>query len=238
MAVSIYTALSRQSGLKAEFETIANNMANSGTTGFKAERLFFSEFVRGQPAGMRSVSMTDIGARQIDLGQGALRQTGGMLDFAIEGAGFFQLESEEGTLLTRAGSFAPNLEGELVTPDGRRVLDAGGAPVFLPPNAVTIAVAADGTLSADGTPLARLGLVLPEDPVDLRRAGASMFRVEGAVLPAPGATLQQGFLEASNVSPMAEMARMIEVQRRYETTKSFVDREHDRIKKAVETMGR
>ncbi len=79
--------------------------------------------------------------------QGPLTQTGGRFDFAIEGEGFFLIETPAGQQLTRAGAFTPSAEGELVTPDGHRVLDAGGAPIFVPPDATAISVAADGTMS-------------------------------------------------------------------------------------------
>ena len=85
-------------------------------------------------------------ALHVDLAQGGLSQTGGRFDFAIKGEGFFLIETPEGQRLTRAGSFTPNAEGELVTPDGHRLLDAGGAPVFVPPDARAVSLAADGTL--------------------------------------------------------------------------------------------
>lgn len=238
MSNTIYTGLSRQAGLKTEFDIIANNIANANTTGFRSESLLFSEFIRSGHSDTGSISMTDAGARHIDLSQAALRRTGGDFDLAIEGPGFFQLEGAGGPLLTRAGAFARNEAGEIVTPDGRRLLDAGGAPIFVPPNARDVGVAPDGTLSADGVPVAVIGLVQPGDPTDLTRVGQTAFAVAGDLAPAENSTLQQGFVETSNVNPMAEVARMIEVQRRYEAAKSFVDREHDRIKTVIETLGR
>ncbi len=234
----IYTALSRQSGLKSELDIIANNLANASTTGFRAESLVFSEYVSQQSRTRDSVSMTDIGARIIDSSQGALRQTGGTLDIAIEGEGYFQLAGAEGVLLTRAGSFASNENGELVSLEGRQVLDEGGAPIFIPPNARDISVASDGTLSADGAPLSVVGVVAPINATAMARVGATAFAPNGPVEIVEGATLHQGFLETSNVNPLEEVARMIEVQRRYESVKSFADREHDRIKSVIDTLGR
>jgi flagellar basal-body rod protein FlgF len=233
-----YTALSRQNGLKREMAVIANNIANMATTGYRGEGLIFSEFVQTTGMGQPSISMTDTGAKTTNFGQGLLRETGGTFDMAIEGDGFFQIQAPEGVRLTRAGAFEPNAAGELVTPDGYPLLDAGGAPVFIPPDARSIALASDGTLSADGQPLTDIGLVLPVDPTLMERAVGASFIPNGDVVPAEEATVHQGFVEGSNVNPIVEIARMIEVQRRYESAKSFLEKEDDRVKKVIDTLGR
>ncbi|ABV94984.1 flagellar basal-body rod protein FlgF [Dinoroseobacter shibae DFL 12 = DSM 16493] len=238
MDATQYTALSRQNALKREMTVIANNIANISTTGYRAEGLVFSEYVQATGHGQASISMTDSGAKITNYSQGMLRQTGGSFDMAIEGDGFFQVAAPEGVRLTRAGAFEPDANGLLVTPDGYQLLDAGGAPVFIPPDARSIAVAADGTLSADGRPLTNIGLVVPEDPLLMERAPGASFIPNGGVLPAENASVHQGFIEGSNVNPIVEVARMIEVQRRYESAKSFIDKEDDRIKTVIQTLGR
>lgn len=238
MDVTQYTALSRQSGLKREMAVIANNIANMATTGYRGEGLIFSEFVQTTGFGQPSVSMTDTGAKNTDFSQGLLRETGGSFDMAIEGNGFFQILAPEGVRLTRAGAFEPNAAGELVTPEGYPLLDAGGAPVFIPPDARSIALAPDGTLSADGQPLTDIGLVVPLEPALMERATGASFIPNGEVAPAEDATVHQGFVEGSNVNPIIEVARMIEVQRRYESAKSFLEKEDDRVKKVIDTLGR
>ncbi len=139
--------------------------------------------------------------------------------------------------LTRAGAFLPDAAGELVTPDGHRLLDAGGAPVFVPPDAGPVAIGADGTLSAGGQPLARIGLWQPADPLALRHVAGTMFD-PGEVEPAEGGTLIQGALEEGNVNPVSEIARMIAVQRAYELGQSFLDQEDRRARTAIQTLGR
>ncbi len=126
--------------------------------------------------------------------------------------------------LTRAGSFRPGPAGELVTVDGYPLLDAGGAPLFVPPDATDVSLATDGTLSADGRPLGLVGLFLPEDPLDMTRTGDLRFATEGGVLPVEAPAIAQGFMEQSNVDPVIEVARMIEVQRAYEQGSKFLDR--------------
>ena len=131
MDVPGYTALTRQSGLMREMQAIANNIANASTSGFRREGVIFSEYVN-RLDGAPSLSMARASARNIDLTQGELSDTGGSFDFAIEGEGFFLVETPRGNRLTRMGSFTPSAEGELVNPDGYRLLDQGGAPVFVP----------------------------------------------------------------------------------------------------------
>jgi flagellar basal-body rod protein FlgF len=177
-----YATLTRQSGLMREMRAIATNMANMSTAGYRGENVIFAEHIRPLPGPGASLSMGHAKARTADAAQGALTQTGGTFDFAIEGDGFFQVETPQGLRLTRAGAFSPNQEGELVAPDGARLLDAGGAPVFVPFEAKAIALAADGTLSADGQPLAEIGLVRPVDPVGLIRTDGVRFRAPSAGL--------------------------------------------------------
>ena len=146
------------------------------------------------------------------------------------------VETTLGERLTRAGSFSANGEGDLVTNDGFRVLDAGGAPVFIPPDATDLSVATDGTISTAGRPLTQIGLYLPADPNDLTREDGVMFRADSGVEPTDGGRVVQGFLENSNVDPIGQLARMIEVQRAYELGQSFLDAENERRREALKTF--
>jgi len=219
-----YVTLSRQTGLARELDVIANNIANASTTGFRRQGVVFAEHMR--PAGdAPALSMARAHGRSIDSAQGALRQTNGRYDFAIEGAGFFLVETPGGERLTRAGHFLPDAEGTLVTPQGHRLLDAGGAPVAVPPLAAAISLAADGTLSAD-------------DPARLRHEADALLDSGAGTVPAERVSLHQGFLEESNVNPMTEMTRLITVQRSYELAQRFLDREDERLRGALQTLGR
>ncbi len=230
-----YTTLSRQVGLMREMSIVANNIANSATTGYRQEGLIFSEFIKANPDG-RSLSMGNGNTRNTSFVQGTLNQTGGTLDFAIEGDGYFLIETPAGERLTRAGSFSTNADGDLVTPDGFRVLDAGGAPVFVPPDAGPIAVASDGTISADGRLLGQIGLVQPVDPMMMTREDGVMFVAEAGYEPAETSRVLQGFTESSNVDPITALARMIEVQRAYELGQSFLDSENQRVRDALRSF--
>ncbi len=231
-----YTTLGRQSGLMREMQTVANNIANISTTGFRREGMVFAEYVAKldrEP----SLSMAHGTGRVVDLSQAGLTMTGATFDFAIQGDGFFLIETPDGNRLTRSGSFSPSAEGELVTADGYRLLDAGGAPIFVPPNAGTVTMGGDGTLSAGGVPLAQVGLWQPTDPLTLKHAAGTMFD-GGEVEPADNGKIFQGFLEDSNVNPVSEIARMIEVQRAYELGQKFLDAEDGRTRSVIETLGR
>ena len=238
MENATYTTLTRQSGLLREIQVLAHNIANLSTTGFRREGLLFSEYMRNLDGEEEPLSMAAANAHQTYLTQGAVTMTGGTLDLAIEGDGFFLIETPQGERLTRAGHFSTDASGEMVTPDGFRLLDLGGAPVFIPADAGPISIARDGTVSAGGQPLAQIGLVQPEDPATLTRASGTLHAASGPVLPVEGGVVLQGFLEESNVNPISEMARMIEVQRAYEAGQKFLDREDERIRSVVQTLGR
>lgn len=230
-----YVALSRQSGLMREMGTVANNIANISTAGFRREGVAFSEHVarlRTEP----SLSIASGNARIVDLSQAGLAPTGAPFDLAILGDGFFLVETAGGERLTRAGAFVRSAEGEIMTADGHRLLDEGGAPINVPAG-MDIGIAEDGTISAAGAPIARVGLWQPEDPLALRHQSGTLFD-GGAVEPAAGGSIKQGFLEESNVNPVAEIARMIEVQRAYELGQKFLDAEDNRARTVIQTLGR
>lgn len=231
-----YATLNRQSGLMREMGVVANNIANASTTGFRREGVVFSEFVAALDQDP-SLSMAHASGRHVDLSQSTLSQTGGSFDFAIQGEGFFLIETPDGERLSRAGSFTPSAEGELVTADGYRLLDAGGAPIFIPPDAAAVTLASDGTLSANGQPIAQIGLWQPADPLALRHQSGTLFSAS-EVEPAESATVLQGMLEDSNVEPVSEIARMIEVQRSYELGQKFLDAEDQRVRGVIQTLGR
>lgn len=232
-----YTSLTRLSGLMREMSVVANNIANISTTGYRAEGIIFAEHVAATGRGEPSLSMGTATGRMISDQQGALQQTGGEFDFAIEGEGFFLIDTPRGEALSRAGAFIRNEVGELVTAEGHRLLDQGGAPVFVPPNARSVALASDGTISADNQPLTVIGLYMPNDPLELSRQSGTAFTAESGYVPAENARVMQGFLEQSNVDAVTQIARMIEVQRAYELGQSFMESEDRRIRDFLRTAG-
>ena len=231
-----YLAVNRQIGLRAEMQTVANNIANLGTTGYRREGMAFTEHVVAV-AGGESVSMADLGARFASDLAGEVTITGGRLDLAIEGDGYFLLQAGDENVLSRAGAFQLAGDGFVTTPSGDRLLDAGGAPIAIPPGTTEIQVGADGTISADGQPVGQVALV-DAPPERMARHGNTAFRVEGDAYEAVAAVkIRQGALERSNVDPIGEIARMIEVSRAYEMAQSVIADEDERVREAIRKLG-
>ncbi|MGR3761348.1 flagellar hook-basal body complex protein [Roseobacteraceae bacterium NS-SX3] len=235
MEAASYATLSRQSGLMREMRIVANNIANAATTGYRQEGLIFSEFVHSSP-GQESVSMSQANIFNTSLEQGHLTNTGGTFDLAIEGDAFFMIETPAGERLTRSGVFTSNAAGDLVTIDGHRVMDAGRAPVFVPSDAQNLKIGKDGTISADGRLLGRIGLYKPADPHTMAREDGVTFRVEGEIQEAAGSAILQGFVEGSNVNALGQVARLVEIQRAYEMGQSFLETEDQRIRNAIKNL--
>lgn len=232
----ISAALSRQKGLQKEITTLANNIANANTTGFRAEGVVFSEYVKALD-GADSLSMTRAAGRTIDLSQGAIITTNGTFDLAISGDGFFLVETPGGSRLTRAGAFALNDQSELVDLEGRRVLNEGEGAIAVPQDAGEFSVSSTGDVVADGQIVGRLGVVNP-DVNGLVREGENLYRADAGFEPSERFSIVQGAVEGSNVNSMGEFVRLIEVQRAYEGAKGFLDKEAERLKNLVQTLGR
>lgn len=231
-----YIGLTRMKGLSEELRVIANNIANASTTGFRAESVVFAEVLQRAPVDGGALAMASPRAHVTDSAPGGFTATGGKFDLAIDGPGYFQVDTPGGPRLTRAGAFATGPNGDMLTPDGHRLLDSGGSPVAIPPTATSILIGEDGTISADGVQVGQIGL-FDAKPQDLLRESGVLFKTGKAPAPAADSRMMQGFVEQSNVNPITELARMIDVQRAYELGQSFLDLEDTRIREAVRTLG-
>lgn len=231
MSNSIYATISRQDGLLKELQVVANNIANANTTGFKTDRAVFAEYLVSTGAETPSLSMGALAGHNFDLTQGTVKFTGGQFDVAIQGEGFFALQTPAGERLTRSGAFQLSAEGQLIAPDGANVLDAGNTPIQIPPEASSISIAGDGTISADGELLGQIGVFRANG--ELQRDTDTRFQAAGGTEAIQNANVLQGALEQSNVSPVLEMARMIEVQRAYEAGQNVLEEEHQRINQTI-----
>ncbi|MEQ9315426.1 MAG: flagellar hook-basal body complex protein, partial [Henriciella sp.] len=229
MSNAIYAALARQTGLMNEMQAVANNLANASTTGYKSDRAIFAEFLARAGNNLPDVSMGGLAAHAFDLEQGGLRFTGGKFDLAIQGEGYFLVETPRGQMLSRAGAFQLNQDSELIDSAGNKILNAGGDAISIPEDARIVAIGADGTISADGQIVEQVGIVVPNG--DLMRETNTMFSAADGYQQAEDPRLVQGALEQSNVEPVLEVARMIEVQRAYEAGQALLEREDERITK-------
>lgn len=229
-----FATLGRQQGLLQELQVVANNLANASTTGYKADRAIFSELVVPVGGEDGSLSVGALAAHAFELEQGGLRPTQGRLDFAIQGDGFFQVETPQGNRLTRAGNFQLSETGTLIDAQGNPVLSDGGAPILIPDDVSDISVAQDGTLSLDGEQTGRIGVFSVDG--ELVKDTSTYFDTTGGIAVIDQPTVIQGALESSNVTPVLEVARMIEVQRAYEAGQTLLEQEDQRLSQLVSTI--
>jgi flagellar basal-body rod protein FlgF/flagellar basal-body rod protein FlgG len=215
-------------------EVIANNLANVDTAGFKQDvptfQARFAEAIQQGEAAAGDGSIDDLGGGvklidvETDHSTGQLRRTGNDLDLAINGNGFFHVRGEDGQqYLTRAGNFALDTEGRLVTQNGHRpVLDQGGNEIVLSPE-LPWSISPDGFISQVGA-LYALGLSQPESLGELLKVGNNLFQPLGNVQPLPLAerSVRQGFLEMSGANPVRQMMAMIETTRAFEANTRMI----------------
>lgn len=247
MIRALYTAASGMSAQQANLDTVANNLANSATAGFRQRRMQFEDMIYqnmitpGSPATTSTVAaglQIGLGVRasatEIIQTQGDFNQTGNQLDVAIQGGGFFQVQQPDGTIAyTRDGSFHMNAQGTVVTAEGNQILPA----ITVPANATNLTISSYGVVSATlpgQTTPAQLGTIQLANfanPGGLNSLGSSLFQQTtasgNAVTDAPGGTagvgtLQQGYLENSNVDVVAEFVQMILAQRAYESNSKVI----------------
>ena len=236
MENSLTVALARQSVLRRQMDVIATNLANMNTAGFKSENMVFSEHTEQTATGEVLSLVHDVTFMR-DLSEGPMTETNSPLSMAIQGKGFFVVDTPEGERYTRHGVFELNDLGQLTTLDGNPVLGAGGAPITVPPETSTIVVARDGTISADAATIGTLQVVEFDDEQALSKTGSSLYDAEGQpARPAAEAEVIQGMVEGSNVAGVAEMTRMIDVVRSYQSASQLAKTEHQRILDAIEAI--
>ena len=209
-------------GLRAQTETlelIANNVANINTAGFRGQQPIFSSLLAvasGQADALSSAvnNFNVLEASRIDLSPGNLEPTGDPLDLGFEGKGFFAVQSRNGVLYTRNGSFQVSAAGQLTTSTGEPVLGEQGA-ITLPSG--RISVSGDGTISVEGAVVGKLRLVEFAPGSSPQPAGNTYYTApDAAVQPAPDASVRQGMLESSNVNAVTAVTELIAVERRAE----------------------
>lgn len=235
METTAYIALSRQMALRRHMDVIANNVANMTASGFKAEALMYEPVVSDAGRGQRLAFVQDVGVAR-DLRAGPMTSTGNPLDLAIEGPGYFAIDTDHGTRYGRSGQFRLSEFGELVTAAGDAVLDDGGAPLTLPPEAGPIAVAGDGTISSAQGVVGRIGLVEFADEQRLRKVGGGLYRADQPPTSAERSRVVQGMLEGSNVQPILELTEMMATVRAYQGMQRLLDTHHELQRRAIERV--
>lgn len=210
-------------GLAAQtqaLELVAHNLSNLSTTGYRAQQTTFRSLLAGDasvsvnPLNIAINNFGVLSGSRLDLTSGSFSPTGNPLDAAVAGKGFFAVQSANGILYTRNGSFHTTGSGQLVTGDGNAVLGQQG-PITLPNG--NVAISSDGTISVDGNVVDRLNLAEFPPGTNLTAVGDSTYSAPtGAAAPAVESTVRQGMLEGSNVGAMEGVVQLITVQRNTE----------------------
>ena len=212
--------LSRQMALKTRMNVIANNLANINTAGFKRDTVHMEEF-RMPAAQMtelrgRDKALSYVHDRAVlnNMSAGSMKQSGNELDVAINGKGWFSVNTPAGERFTRNGEFKLNNEGTLVTNDGFPVQGTGG-PIAFGPNETQITIARDGTISSSEGVKGQLRVVNFNEEQNLNKEGFNLFKTDEQPTPVEQPNLMQGMVEGSNVKPVLELTTMIETTRAY-----------------------
>ncbi len=240
---ALYVSLSRQMTLRREMDVVANNIANVDTAGFKVESMLVKADSlspsSGGVGGLPIQYVQDAGMAR-DFSQGALRATGGPLDVGLRGDGFFQVQTADGARFTRDGRFSLNAQGQLVTAKGDAVLADGGSPVTLDPTKGEPKIAPDGTVSQKGAVVGKIGVVRFASNSALQKAGGGYYQnvSNAASQAAPDVKLAQGMVEDSNVNPITQITRLIEVSRAYETISNLMDQNRSLSEQSIQRLGR
>jgi flagellar basal-body rod protein FlgF len=241
---ALYVGLSRQMVLRREMDIVANNIANADTNGFKVENLMTTE-TPGPPAstfeGPKPVKFVAANGVARNFGQGSLRRTDSPLDLAIEGQGFFKVTTKAGDRFTRDGHFRMDENGQLVTQAGDAVADDGGGAITIDPQrGGEITISADGVVTQGTERVAKIGVYQFANMGALDKTGDNLYLNSSNQQPtqATDAKVRQAMLEGSNVNPIVQITRMIEVSRAYEQTAQMMSTEQDLSRNSIARLGR
>ncbi len=238
MQPSLYVSLSGQMALMRRLETLAHNVANVNTAGFRAEEIKFDQLMS-----MKTDAPTAFvsgGSTYISRQAGEVSRTDNPLDVAVTGDAWLSIQGPNGRAYTRDGRMTMTPEGELRTLTGYAVLDVGGAPIQLDPGAGTPVIAKDGTLTQGGVQRGALGLFTIPEQANLVR-----FENSGVIpdVPAEPALdfnrvgVLQGFMEKSNVNPVSEISRLIQIQRSFDSVSNSIAQSEQTLDSAIKTLG-
>lgn len=238
MENSLYVGLSGQVALESKMAIVANNVANMATPGFRGQNAVFKEYISDQKRMKEDVSLVyDYGQYQMT-DPGPIKLTGNPLDVALVGPGFLGIQTPEGVQYTRAGNFALNQSGDLVNSRGMKVAGQGGGTISVPADAKYVTIDQTGIVSTDQGQIGTLMVSEFDDYQKLDPQGNGLYKTDEASKPASETKVLQGKLEGSNVSPVIEMTRMIDVSREYQAVQNMMQNEHERMRTMIQRMSR
>lgn len=235
---SLLVGLTAQITLRRNMEIVSNNLANVSTSGFKRETPAFEELmvpVDSPQDSLKEVSFVRDWGVVRDMTSGPLMQTESPLDISVEGEGFLVVRTPEGERYTRDGHLKLDASGKVVNSDGYPVLSDGG-DINIPSGETSIKIGADGTVSTKQGSAGKFRVVtLP--PASLRKEGFNLYSSTEQASPATKSRVVQGTIERSNVEPVVEMTKMIEILRAYQHSTEILNATDDLIRRAVQRLG-
>lgn len=232
-----YIGLSQQMALHHLMEVTANNMANMNTPGFKSQDVLFREYLNktGDTEGKIS-QVQDFGTFR-DVSQGALTQTGNPLDVALQGDGYFAVQTQDGIRYTRAGSFSFNDKGQIVTQSGQAVMSSGNGPLAMQQGAARLTIMQNGEVASEKGSIGKLKIVSFDNEQDLVPVGNGLYEARGTQEKTVAKPyVVQGALEGSNVQPILEMNKMIEILRLYQSAQNMITNDHDMQRSMIQKL--
>jgi len=236
--VGFPVTLSGQIGLEKQLDSIAHNVANAQTVGFRGEGLKFSSVI--STVGSRSVSYASSGETFISRNAGEIVKTGNVLDVAVRGDGWFAIQTPNGTAYTRDGRFRIIPDGSLQTLTGHLVLDVGRAPIQLDPKAGPPKISSDGMITQNKKQVSAIGLFKIPPNANLVRYDTSSVTTGDAVVGIvdfSSAGVLQGFVEQSNVNAIMEMSHLIQVSRAFDMLNTLTNESEKAALEAIKTLG-
>ena len=231
MLTGIYSSANSMLAAERNQDVIARNLAHASMPGFRRSLLTFSTTEIGKEIGNENQPRYGVHSDEstFDFRPGPVKHTGRPLDLAIQGDGFFEVETTQGLRYTRKGVFLLNNTGDIVNADGMKLQGTSG-PINIPPNVSPedINITANGTVFANGQQIAQIKIAEFEDNADLRFAGTTLFSAPAGVTPTTSETavIQQRAQEGSNVNPVNELVRMLVGMRHHQASQKSLDTMH------------
>ncbi len=238
MQGGIYVGLSGQRALQERLDTIAHNVANASTAGFRAEEVKFETILSRVPT--NPVAFASAGKTYLSRQAGEISRTDNPFDVAVQGDVWMAIDVDGKQVYTRDGRLMMNPNGDVTTLTGHPVLDVGGAPLVLNPAGGAPQISRDGTITQNGQQLGAIGLHRIDENANLTRAEDSGVIPDRPAVPAldfSNVGVLQGFTERSNVNPVMEMTRLIEVHRAFDALTNSMDTADTTLKTAIRELG-
>jgi flagellar basal-body rod protein FlgF len=238
MQANLYVSLSSQIALQQRLDTIASNVANMNTAGYRADGVSFEQVL--SKAGGTPVAFVSAGTSYISRQNGEVTKTDNPLDVAVQGEGWLAIQTPGGIAYTRDGRLQMTPNGDLQTLNGYKVLDAGGTGLTIDPNGGAPTIASDGMITQGGNQVGALGLFSIDPTAKLSRFGNSSVipdKPANAILDFGANGVLQGFVEGSNVNPVLEMTKLIMLQRSLDGITSGTQTSENSLQDAIKTLG-